>query len=80
MMGITEVVRGQDLLLSTARQILLYRSLGWESPGWAHCPLVIDPQTGQRMSKTHKSLALRVLQEQGHPPGQAAEAYFPFAF
>jgi glutamyl/glutaminyl-tRNA synthetase len=41
-MGITEVVRGEDLLLSTARQLLIYRALGREPPRYYHCPLVLD--------------------------------------
>ena len=41
-MGVTEVVRGADLLLSTARQLLLYRALGWTAPSWAHAPLIVD--------------------------------------
>lgn len=79
LMGITEVVRGEDLLLSTARQILLYEAFGWSIPDWVHCPLVIDPATGQRMSKTHRSLGLRALREAGHPPGKPPEAYFSLA-
>ncbi len=75
-MQITEVVRGEDLLLSTARQLLLYEVLGQTCPQWYHCPLVNDPQTNQRMSKTHKSLALRELRARGLPPGQDPEFYF----
>ncbi len=77
-MGITEVVRGADLLLSTARQLLLYEALGWQPPAWYHCPLVVDPQTGQRMAKTHRSLALRALRAAGYPPGGAPERYLGF--
>lgn len=57
-MEITEVVRGQDLLLSTARQLLLYEALGRKAPAWFHAPLVGD-ESGQRLSKTVGSLALR---------------------
>jgi glutamyl-queuosine tRNA(Asp) synthetase len=63
-MRITEVVRGEDLLLSTARQILLYRALGWPVPGFCHCPLVRDPQ-GQRLAKRHAALSLRELRAVG---------------
>ena len=49
-MQITEVVRGADLLKSTARQLLLYEALGWKAPRWCHCPLVLDAQ-GKRLSK-----------------------------
>ena len=75
-MEITEVVRGEDLLVSTARQLLLYEALGRIPPAWYHCPLVIDPVTEHRMSKTHRSLALRALREAGRPPGLAPDAYF----
>jgi glutamyl-tRNA synthetase len=75
-MEITEVVRGEDLLLSTARQLLIYEALQWNSPAWYHCPLVVDPTTGKRMSKTHKSLGLRALRESGHAPGQPPGTYF----
>jgi glutamyl/glutaminyl-tRNA synthetase len=51
LMGITEVVRGRDLLASTARQILLYHVLDAEPPAFYHCPLVLDPMTGQKLSK-----------------------------
>ena len=44
-MGITEVVRGADLLFSTARQILIYRALGWQAPAWAHAPLTAEYHT-----------------------------------
>jgi glutamyl/glutaminyl-tRNA synthetase len=63
-MGMTEVVRGADLLLSTARQILLYRALGWQAPRWYHCPLVVD-EHGERLAKRHDALAIRTLRAQG---------------
>lgn len=66
-MGITEVVRGEDLLLSTARQILLYHALGWAVPQFCHCPLVRDAQ-GQRLAKRHASLSLRELRAAGRLP------------
>ena len=66
-MRITEVVRGADLLLSTARQILLFRALGWEAPRWYHCPLVVD-ERGERLAKRHDALAIRTLREQGKTP------------
>jgi glutamyl/glutaminyl-tRNA synthetase len=67
-MRITEVVRGADLLKSTARQILLYRALDLEPPGWYHCPLVGDAN-GQRLAKRRDALAIRTLREQGRSPG-----------
>ncbi|HPU57283.1 MAG TPA: glutamate--tRNA ligase family protein, partial [Verrucomicrobiota bacterium] len=66
-MRITEVVRGADLLLSTARQLLLYRVLGLEAPRFYHCPLMTD-ETGVRLAKRHASLSLRTLREQGRKP------------
>jgi glutamyl-tRNA synthetase len=68
-MQITEVVRGADLLLSTARQILIYRALGWTPPQWYHCPLVVD-ERGERLAKRHDALAIRTLREQGKTPAQ----------
>ena len=59
-MGITEVVRGADLRLSTARQILLYEALGWIPPAFHHCPLMLD-EDGIRLAKRHDSLSLRTL-------------------
>jgi glutamyl/glutaminyl-tRNA synthetase len=68
-MGITEVVRGADLLRSTFRQLLLYRALGLGAPAFYHCPLVTD-QRGVRLAKRHDALALRTLREQGHTPDE----------
>jgi glutamyl-tRNA synthetase len=66
-MRITEVVRGADLLLSTARQILLYNALGWSPPAWYHCALVVD-ERGERLAKRHDALAIRTLRELGKTP------------
>jgi glutamyl-tRNA synthetase len=66
-MKITEVVRGADLLISTARQLLLYRTLGWSPPAWAHAALVLD-QTGQRLSKRAEGLSIRDLRAKGKTP------------
>lgn len=63
-MGITEVVRGEDLLLSTARQILVYRALGLVPPAFRHEPLVRDA-AGRRLSKTAGSLAIREMRNRG---------------
>jgi glutamyl-tRNA synthetase len=68
-MRISEVVRGADLLLSAARQILLYRALGWSIPQFHHCPLMFD-ETGKRLAKRHDSLSLRSLRAQGRTPEQ----------
>lgn len=71
-MGINEVVRGADLLSSTARQWLLYRALGLESPAFYHCPLVTD-EAGVRLAKRHDVLSLKQLREQGLRPEQVRE-------
>jgi glutamyl-tRNA synthetase len=63
-MGITEVVRGADLLKSTARQILLFRALGLATPEFYHCDLVRDSK-GARLAKRHDSLSIRKLRELG---------------
>lgn len=68
-MQISEVVRGADLLKSTARQILLYRALGLEIPEWYHCPLVTDAQ-GERLAKRHDALSIRRLREEGKTSGE----------
>jgi glutamyl/glutaminyl-tRNA synthetase len=63
-MRITEVVRGADLLVSTARQILLYRALGLTPPDFFHCTLMVD-ENGRRLAKRHDALSLRTLRGQG---------------
>ena len=55
---VEEVVRGDDLLDSTPRQIWLYRMLGLPEPSYAHVPLVLGPD-GQRLAKRHGSVTLR---------------------
>ncbi len=66
-MQITEVVRGADLLKSTARQILLHRALGFQPPAFFHCPLMLD-EAGVRLAKRHDVLSLRKLRERGESP------------
>jgi glutamyl/glutaminyl-tRNA synthetase len=68
-MHITEVVRGADLLTSTARQLLLYRALSWQPPHFYHCGLLRD-ETGRRLAKRSAALSLRALREAGHAPAQ----------
>jgi glutamyl-tRNA synthetase len=63
-MGVTEVVRGRDLLKSTARQMLLQRALGYATPSYFHCELMRDA-AGVRLAKRHDALALRTMREQG---------------
>jgi glutamyl-tRNA synthetase len=73
-MSITEVVRGEDLIQSTFRQILLYRALGSPEPAWYHCPLVLDAE-GRRLAKRHASLSLRELRKAGAEPEQLRREY-----
>jgi glutamyl-tRNA synthetase len=68
-MRITEVVRGADLLKSTARQLLLYSALGLDPPAWAHVPLLTD-EHGVRLAKRHDALSLRQLRAAGKTPEQ----------
>lgn len=65
--GITEVLRGDDLLPSTARQELLYRALAQPPPTWRHVPLVTDHE-GKRLAKRDASLSLAELRATGVDP------------
>lgn len=67
LMGVTEVVRGADLLLSAAQQIYLYRLLGYEPPEWAHLPLITNEE-GQRLSKRDASLSMEAIRASGATP------------
>jgi glutamyl-tRNA synthetase len=67
--GVTEVVRGRDLLKSTARQMLLQRALGLSTPGYVHTHLLCDAH-GVRLAKRHDALALRTLREAGMTPAE----------
>ena len=76
-MRITEVVRGADLLKSTARQLLLLRALGYADLGYAapdyfHCELVRDA-AGVRLAKRHDALSIRYLRESGMAPEKVLE-------
>ena len=63
-MRISEVVRGADLLKSTARQLLIYRALGLQAPQFYHCDLIRD-ESGARLAKRHDALSIRKLRESG---------------
>jgi glutamyl-tRNA synthetase len=62
--GVTEVIRGDDLVPSTPRQLLLYRALGLVPPRFIHVPLVVGPD-GRRLAKRHGDTRLATLREAG---------------
>ncbi|WP_135552952.1 tRNA glutamyl-Q(34) synthetase GluQRS [Paenibacillus cymbidii] len=66
-MGITDVLRGWDLLDSTPRQLALYEALGLPAPRFAHVPLLCGPD-GSRLAKRHDSLSLEALRGAGIAP------------
>ncbi|MDE6135137.1 MAG: tRNA glutamyl-Q(34) synthetase GluQRS [Muribaculaceae bacterium] len=66
LMGVTEVVRGCDLLLSTAQQLFLYSALGAEPPEFAHLPLICN-SAGQRLSKRDSSMSMEALRHRFSP-------------
>lgn len=68
-MRITEVVRGADLLRSTARQLLIYRALGLKAPAFYHCLLVTD-ESGLRLAKRTDAFSLRALRQRGDHPAE----------
>jgi glutamyl/glutaminyl-tRNA synthetase len=74
-MEITEVVRGADLVKSTARQLLLIRTLGFAVPQYFHCPLLRD-EHNIRLAKRHHALSLRALRLQGKNPAELLERFF----
>lgn len=73
-MLITEVVRGADLLKSTARQLLLYHALNLTPPRFYHCALMTD-ESGQRLAKRHDALSLRTLRLRGESPESLRAAW-----
>ena len=73
-MGISEVVRGEDLLTSTFRQLLIYRALDLQAPKFFHAPLIRD-ESGRRLAKRHASLSLRALRESGATPDESRRRF-----
>lgn len=67
LLGVNLIIRGNDLLKSCPRQILVLENLGYSQPLYAHLPLILDHQ-GERLAKRHASLSLRSLREKGVGP------------
>lgn len=67
LMGISEVVRGRDILPSTPRQLAILDALGMERPRYGHIPLLLG-EDGERLAKRHASLSLEALRTQGVSP------------
>ncbi|OQX85365.1 glutamate--tRNA ligase [candidate division KSB1 bacterium 4484_87] len=66
-MGITHVIRGDDHLTNTPKQVLLYQALGWEIPVFAHVPLILGSDR-KRMSKRHGATSVVEYKEMGYLP------------
>ncbi len=66
-MGITNVVRGNDHITNTPKQILIYKALGWDVPEFAHVPLILGPDK-KRLSKRHGATALTEYRDKGYLP------------
>ena len=62
--SVSEVLRADDLLPSTPRQLLLYRALGLVPPNFVHVPLVVG-EDGRRLAKRHGDTSLRYLRQSG---------------
>jgi glutamyl-tRNA synthetase len=67
-MGVTHVIRGDDHLTNAARQSLIYQGLGWETPVFAHLPLIHGPD-GAKLSKRHGALGAEAYRDMGYLPG-----------
>ena len=66
-MGITHVIRGDDHLSNTPRQILIYRGMGWDLPAFGHLPLIHGPD-GAKLSKRRGAAGVREFAEMGYLP------------
>ncbi len=67
LMEITQVVRGDDHISNTPRQLLLYRAFGWDPPAFAHVPMILGPD-GTRLSKRHGATSVQAYREMGYLP------------
>lgn len=66
-MNISHVIRGEDHIVNTGKQILLYQAFGWDVPTFAHVPLILGP-TGQKLSKRDAAVGVQEYQDQGFLP------------
>jgi glutamyl-tRNA synthetase len=66
-MGVTHVIRGDDHLTNAARQTQIYQALGWNTPVWAHIPLIHGPD-GAKLSKRHGALGVDAYRAMGYLP------------
>ncbi len=66
-MGITHVIRGDDHLTNTFRQLQIYQAMGWELPAFAHIPLIHGPD-GAKLSKRHGALGVEAYRDMGYLP------------
>jgi glutamyl-tRNA synthetase len=66
-MGVTHVIRGDDHLNNAARQTLIYQAMDWETPVWAHLPLIHGPD-GAKLSKRHGAQAVGEFADMGYLP------------
>ena len=67
LMKISHVVRGEEHIINTAPQLLLFEALGEKAPRYAHCPVILA-QNGQKLSKRHAAVSVREYEEQGYLP------------
>jgi glutamyl-tRNA synthetase len=69
LMKVTHVMRGEDHLTNTFKQVLIYQAMGWKTPEFAHLPLILGPTGEGKLSKRkHPEAALEYYQKQGYPP------------
>ena len=66
-MGVTDVIRGDDHLSNTAKQLNVYESFGWKSPVFTHVPLILD-EGGKKLSKRTSTVGMRTYMDEGVPP------------
>ena len=66
-MNVSDVIRGDDHLTNTARQVLLYEAMSWKKPNFAHLPLIYG-EDGMKMSKRHGAISVYDYREMGYPP------------